>query len=498
MAFIVATKPTPAFSIGGPGPVSGGGTGSTDNAVARWDGATGLQIQNSGVIIDDSNNVTGIASLTVTTLIATSTITTGDNMIVLNDDVVGAPTEDAGIEVNRGSSTDAQLLWNETTDKWTAGLSGALDSLATSSSSSSTDNTLPRFDGTSGIKIQTSSIVVDDSDNLSGAASLAATGDVSGATHTFSGTGGYKLSSLTYSSLPAIMLGDVNNVSNHGALISPINLYVVSRFGTGTNFTVYNRLSAGSFDFHASQPIHWWSGAITSSSTAVRMRYASGNSLSIDSGSLGSAGFIGPVATGSNSAANNLVIGPGVSTGNATPGSIIFQGTVAGASGSSSQTLATIATVGNGKISMNNASIEFPFAGGYGLTSAGGAPASLLVNNNYLLGTGLLGNILLWGSLITSTTNPIDVGNAGQHGFGLTYFGDRTVALKQNGSGILEINNGTTSTLRDLSLRSVAATKDIRPASQADADASNNSIYYSTDAAKLVYKDGAGVVNALY
>lgn len=35
------------------GPVS-----STDNAIARFDGATGQQIQNSGVIVDDSNNVT--------------------------------------------------------------------------------------------------------------------------------------------------------------------------------------------------------------------------------------------------------------------------------------------------------------------------------------------------------------------------------------------------------------------------------------------------------
>ena len=43
--------------------VAGPGT-STDNAVARFDGTGGTQIQNSGVIVDDSNNVTGIAALT--------------------------------------------------------------------------------------------------------------------------------------------------------------------------------------------------------------------------------------------------------------------------------------------------------------------------------------------------------------------------------------------------------------------------------------------------
>jgi len=39
---------------------------STDNAVARWDGTTGTLLNNSGVIIDDSNNVSGIVNLTTT------------------------------------------------------------------------------------------------------------------------------------------------------------------------------------------------------------------------------------------------------------------------------------------------------------------------------------------------------------------------------------------------------------------------------------------------
>lgn len=38
----------------------------------------------------------------------------------------------------------------------------------------------------------------------------------------------------------------------------------------------------------------------------------------------------------------------------------------------------------------------------------------------------------------------------------------------------------------------------IMPATLADADAANNSIYYSSTASRLVYKDGAGVVNNLY
>lgn len=46
----------------GSGNVSGPAS-STDNAIARYDLATGKIIQNSGVIIDDSNNVSGIGTL---------------------------------------------------------------------------------------------------------------------------------------------------------------------------------------------------------------------------------------------------------------------------------------------------------------------------------------------------------------------------------------------------------------------------------------------------
>ncbi len=38
----------------------------------------------------------------------------------------------------------------------------------------------------------------------------------------------------------------------------------------------------------------------------------------------------------------------------------------------------------------------------------------------------------------------------------------------------------------------------IDPAQLADGSAANDSVYYSTTASKLVYKDGRGVVNNLY
>jgi hypothetical protein len=44
----------------------------------------------------------------------------------------------------------------------------------------------------------------------------------------------------------------------------------------------------------------------------------------------------------------------------------------------------------------------------------------------------------------------------------------------------------------------IDATGCINPASMADSAAANNSIYYSTTASKLVYKDAGGTVNNLY
>jgi len=73
----------------------------------------------TGTATADNLNVTG--NLTVsgtTTSINTETVTVDDNIIILNNNATGAPSVDAGIEIERGSSTNVQLRWNETTDKW--------------------------------------------------------------------------------------------------------------------------------------------------------------------------------------------------------------------------------------------------------------------------------------------------------------------------------------------------------------------------------------------
>ena len=53
-----------------------------------------------------------------TTTVNTTEMTVSDNIITLNSDVTGAPSENAGMEVERGSSTNVSIRWNETSDNW--------------------------------------------------------------------------------------------------------------------------------------------------------------------------------------------------------------------------------------------------------------------------------------------------------------------------------------------------------------------------------------------
>src|SRR6056300_1079331 len=70
------------------------------------------------------NDMTVSGNLTVsgtTTTVNTETINLADNTITLNSNETGTPSQDGGIEIERGTSTNKTLIWNETTDKWTVG-----------------------------------------------------------------------------------------------------------------------------------------------------------------------------------------------------------------------------------------------------------------------------------------------------------------------------------------------------------------------------------------
>ena len=69
-----------------------------------------------------TNNLTVGGNLNVTGTINsvnTTQVNIVDNKINLNTDFTGAPVADAGIRVERGTSPDVEILWNETSDNWT-------------------------------------------------------------------------------------------------------------------------------------------------------------------------------------------------------------------------------------------------------------------------------------------------------------------------------------------------------------------------------------------
>jgi hypothetical protein len=56
-----------------------------------------------------------------TTTVNSNVVEIGDSIITLNSDEAGTPSQNGGIEIERGSSSNKTLIWNETDDKWTVG-----------------------------------------------------------------------------------------------------------------------------------------------------------------------------------------------------------------------------------------------------------------------------------------------------------------------------------------------------------------------------------------
>jgi len=110
------------------------GTDTTGSYIATISGTAGeITVSGSGsesaaVTIGLPDDVTIAGDLTINgnldvqgsiNSISTTEVNIVDNKVVLNTNVTGAPSADAGLKVNRGTSADVELLWNETADQWT-------------------------------------------------------------------------------------------------------------------------------------------------------------------------------------------------------------------------------------------------------------------------------------------------------------------------------------------------------------------------------------------
>lgn len=101
---------------------------STDNAIVKFDGDTG-QVQNTGIIIDDSNNVSGINDLTLTGNLTvngtTTTLNTTDLEIEDKNITLGKTDTPTDTTANGGGltlkgDTDKTFNWVQTTGSFTS------------------------------------------------------------------------------------------------------------------------------------------------------------------------------------------------------------------------------------------------------------------------------------------------------------------------------------------------------------------------------------------
>jgi hypothetical protein len=186
-----------------------GPASATDNAIARFDGTTGKVLQNSGATVDDAGNLaavtlaaTGTGGLTApyfnfnpTPLIvgvspnryASAGLIQGVDvahpMYVFVSEVSPEGVISAGpgslCHVRYPSANAADGLWSKNTGTgntgWVQVLAGGGSGDVTGPASS-TDNALPRFDGTTGKILQGSGVTVSDTDDLTVPGDLTVTG----------------------------------------------------------------------------------------------------------------------------------------------------------------------------------------------------------------------------------------------------------------------------------------------------------------------------------
>lgn len=151
---------------------------ATDNAIARYDLTTGKLIQNSGVTIDDSNNMAGVAQLSSTSVVTGQVDITGQGDLRLQDTTGGeyvalqapatlATSYTLTLPIDDGTNGQALITDGNGVLSWSSAASGDVYGPA-----SATDEALARFDGTTGKIIQNSVITATDAGTVSGVTQL--------------------------------------------------------------------------------------------------------------------------------------------------------------------------------------------------------------------------------------------------------------------------------------------------------------------------------------
>lgn len=107
----------------------------TSSATFYIGGTSGVKIKNNSGVLEVRNSQDSdyqdlvVNNLTVqgtTFTINSETVTIQDNILLLNSNYTGSsPTENQGMEVERGDLTNQSLIWDESNDLWKQGLAGS-------------------------------------------------------------------------------------------------------------------------------------------------------------------------------------------------------------------------------------------------------------------------------------------------------------------------------------------------------------------------------------
>ena len=215
------------------GNVTGNVTGNLTGNVASTGANSMASLTTTGdVVVGGNLTVSG-----TTTTVNTETINLADNQILLNSNYTGStPTENGGIEIERGTLANKTLVWDETADKWTVGsetfvagtFEGNLTGAVTGNASTATKLATARTIGLSGD--------VTGSVSFDGSANATITATVVDDSHTHDGR--YytesESDSLFTASAGDVMTGNLRFNDN-----------VKANFGTDTDFEIYsNNLNA--------------------------------------------------------------------------------------------------------------------------------------------------------------------------------------------------------------------------------------------------------------
>jgi len=86
----------------------------TVNGQLATDDLTATAVYASGnVIVQGNLTVNG-----TTTTVNSNEVSIGDAILLLNADETGTPSQNAGLEIERGTATNVQFIWDEVNDRW--------------------------------------------------------------------------------------------------------------------------------------------------------------------------------------------------------------------------------------------------------------------------------------------------------------------------------------------------------------------------------------------